>query len=117
MGTHLKEKLKIKNIGIKLTVTFAFAICVMLLYVSNIGCVFRRFFGIVCPGCGLTRALISLFQLDFSASFTYHPFLFTVPLLYLYFLYDGHIFGKVADVCIPCGIFLAFFVRWILLFL
>ncbi|MBI2895508.1 MAG: DUF2752 domain-containing protein [Deltaproteobacteria bacterium] len=36
-------------------------------------CGFRRMFGIPCPGCGLTRSLVSLVHLDLRAAFTVHP--------------------------------------------
>ena len=29
--------------------------------------------GISCAGCGMTRAWLSLFRLDFGAAFYYHP--------------------------------------------
>ena len=37
------------------------------------GCPFRFFFGISCPGCGMTRALLAALRLDFAAAFSYHP--------------------------------------------
>jgi hypothetical protein len=48
------------------------------LYVA-IGCPFRLLTGIPCPGCGMTRAFLSAFQLDFRSAFLYHP-LFPVVL-------------------------------------
>ena len=35
------------------------------------GCPFRFFFGISCPGCGMTRALLAALRLDFAAAFSY----------------------------------------------
>ena len=43
-------------------------------------CPFLYFFGIPCPGCGMTRALISAAKLDFNAAFYYHPLFFLVLL-------------------------------------
>lgn len=106
-------KFKIKNGFTKLSITFAFAAAVTALYVSDVKCLFRYFLDIQCPGCGLTRALISLFRLDFSSAMRYHPLIFVTPVLYLYFLFDGRLFGKRTDECILGGIFLAFIVRWI----
>lgn len=37
------------------------------------GCLFLRLTGYYCPGCGGTRAVMSLFQGDFLHSFLYHP--------------------------------------------
>lgn len=41
-------------------------------------CLFHRFFGIDCPGCGMGRALIFLVQGRFQDAWTMHPF---APLL------------------------------------
>lgn len=43
-------------------------------------CPFRLFFGISCPGCGMTRSFLSLLLLDFEKAFYYHP-LFPVVIL------------------------------------
>jgi len=47
-------------------------------------CPFLFFLGIPCPGCGMTRALLSLLRLDFAAAFHYHPLF---PLVIFWFLY------------------------------
>jgi len=36
-------------------------------------CIFLRFSGIPCPACGMTRAAVSLFNLDIVAALMYHP--------------------------------------------
>ena len=48
------------------------------------GCPFRFFFGISCPGCGMTRAWIQLLQLHPAAAFSYHP-MFAVPVVFVVF--------------------------------
>lgn len=47
------------------------------------GCPFRFFFGISCPGCGMTRALLAALRLDFAAAFSYHPLFFLLPFFLL----------------------------------
>jgi len=45
------------------------------LAVSNtisFGCLFKNLFGISCPGCGLTRAFISILNLDFISAIKYN---------------------------------------------
>ena len=37
-------------------------------------CPFKYILGISCPTCGLTRAMICFFKLDFSGAFHYHAF-------------------------------------------
>ncbi len=44
-------------------------------------CPIAWFFGISCPGCGMTRALIAAAQLDFERAFYYHPLFPVVVLL------------------------------------
>ncbi len=52
----------------------AAAVLALALYLHGIiVCPVRCFFGIPCPGCGMTRALLSALRLDFSAAFAYHP--------------------------------------------
>lgn len=36
-------------------------------------CPFRYFFGVSCPGCGMTRALLAAVRSDFETAFSYHP--------------------------------------------
>lgn len=43
-----------------------------------IPCLFRLITDISCPGCGMTRACISLTQGKFGAAWGYHPFVFLV---------------------------------------
>lgn len=60
--------------GIGTVVWFAF----------NIGCPIRRFFGVPCPSCGISRAYTLLFQGDLRGAFYYFPlFLIVPPVLFL----------------------------------
>jgi len=36
-------------------------------------CSFQRFFGIPCPGCGLTRSFVALARGDVAAAWTFNP--------------------------------------------
>ena len=51
---------------------------ILVLRVLRIGCPSRFFFKISCPGCGGTRAILSLLRLDIKAYLYYHPL--AVPL-------------------------------------
>ena len=50
------------------------------LYLVDVGCVFRQVTGLACPGCGMTRAWLSLLRLDVAAAAAYHPLFWVVPL-------------------------------------
>lgn len=52
------------------------------------GCPFRFFFGISCPGCGMSRALLAALRLDFAAAFSFHPLFFLLPLFLLCYYLD-----------------------------
>lgn len=50
-------------------------------------CPIKYFFGISCPGCGMTRAYISVILLRFNRAFYYHPLWPLVPVFgVLYFI-------------------------------
>lgn len=44
----------------------------------GIPCVFHLLTGLLCPGCGITRAIFSLLQFDVSAAFSYNPMAFVI---------------------------------------
>lgn len=46
----------------------------------GITCPIKYVTGVSCAGCGMSRAWIALFHLDFKAAFYYHP-LFLMPLI------------------------------------
>ena len=41
-----------------------------------IPCVFKMITGLKCPGCGITRMIMAIFRLDFSAAFRSNQLLF-----------------------------------------
>ena len=58
----------------------------------EIPCIPRLLTGVICPGCGMSRAWSSFLHLDLRQAFYYHPMFWSVPLLALYILYDGKLF-------------------------
>ncbi|MFD1900312.1 DUF2752 domain-containing protein [Enterococcus termitis] len=54
-------------------------------------CVFKNIFGIPCPGCGMTRAFIHVFQLDLKGAFYYHPLFWLVPIIFGIFLFRNKV--------------------------
>ncbi|MCL1790869.1 MAG: DUF2752 domain-containing protein [Peptococcaceae bacterium] len=51
------------------------------LFSLKFGCPFLAATGVPCPGCGMTRACLAFFRLDFAQAFLYHP-LFPAVLLF-----------------------------------
>lgn len=76
----------------KLGILLALAAGAALLYVTGIGCVYRHFFGVICPGCGMTHAILALLRLDLKTAWAYHPMVFSLPLLVLFLWKDGKLF-------------------------
>lgn len=62
----------------------------------------------------MSRAYFSLLKFDIKLAFNYHPMFWSVPILYLYFLFDGKLFGKkLIDGIVLAAICLGFIVNWL----
>ncbi len=77
-------------------------------------CLFTQILGIPCPSCGMTRAYLSLFQLDIKGAFWYHP-LVPVPILICILSYYRKLSSRIIFIFIGLFIFV-WIVRMILLF-
>ncbi len=75
-------------------------------------CPYDYILGISCPGCGMTRAFLSLLCLDFSSAFYYHPLFPLVILTALYLIaeYLGIFRLKQSHKNICCRIICALFI-------
>ena len=71
----------------KKTVPVILVIGVIAFIYTRIGCPARYFFGICCPGCGMTRAAFSILKLDFAAALRYNPSIFVLPVAFIVFLF------------------------------
>lgn len=68
-------------------------------YSFYIPCFFHQITGLYCPGCGITRMIISILQFDFYQAFRWNPFLFLLipffviygTLYYYHWLYNKNI--------------------------
>ena len=100
MKTILKfsQKKLFLSISILILGVFAFLLFLFLnqTYSFYIPCFFHKITGLYCPGCGITRMVLSLLHLDFYQAFRWNPFLFLLTPLFivygvayfLYWLYD-----------------------------
>lgn len=70
--------MKNKNLRI---ITISVATTIVIYLLLGIECPFKRFFGIPCAGCGMTRAIKSALKFDFTSAFYYHPLFPTVPII------------------------------------
>lgn len=74
------------------------------LYFSGFECRILKYLHIICPGCGMTRAVRALVQLDFVTAFSYHPMVYSMPLVMIYIFTNGRMFKKkiVDDIILIC---------------
>lgn len=107
-----KVTLSIKNkicIAIILVIYFTIAYLVMGYY--NITCVFLELFGIPCPGCGMTRALVALTRFDFYSAIKYNVVIFFMPYVFIYIFFDYK--HKIHNILL-CLIAVVAVVNWII---
>lgn len=52
-------------------------------YNIGIPCLFHKITNLYCPGCGITRMIFSIIELDFYQAFRYNPLLFILLICYL----------------------------------
>lgn len=51
-------------------------------------CLNKKLFGFDCPGCGAQRALVLVFQGDFSAALKMYPAIYTLLLLLTFLIFN-----------------------------
>ncbi len=92
-----------------------FAVIVFAARQFGISCIMLYLTNIPCPGCGITRACLSALKLDFAQAFSFNPMFWSVPVLILYFFFDGSLFkNKVFDASLLCGIGMGFLLNWVI---
>ncbi|MGI6279380.1 MAG: DUF2752 domain-containing protein [Acutalibacteraceae bacterium] len=105
---------KIKEPKNKLLLTLIYIIFLIIYWYFDFSCLFKSLFKIPCPGCGMFHAVLAALGLNFVAAFKYHPMFWSMPILYLYMLYDGRLFGKkYIDFALPVLIGCGFLVNWL----
>lgn len=110
----INKFLNVSDKGKKILLTVSYIVAISILQHLNASCIFLRFLNIPCPGCGMTRAFMSLINFDLIGAFNNHLMFWSVPILYLYFWFDGHLFNKKGiDKTILLTILLGFIVNWI----
>ncbi len=81
-----------------------YSLIVVLVLLLLYKCPFKFILGIPCPGCGMTRALLSCLKLDFVSAFYYHPLFGIVIISAIIWVLDHfgiiHITGKTKNILI-----------------
>lgn len=84
-----------KRIGIMITCLIGIGIMYIYFFKHlkiTIPCVFHKFTGLYCPGCGITRCFNALLHLEFYQAFRYNPLVFillpfSIIYIIIYFSY------------------------------
>lgn len=101
--------MKIRDIIVLIVIFLIYAVLIISFDIG-IPCVFYEITGLYCPGCGITRLCLSLFEGDIYQAFRYNPIIFiNLPILFILFvlnifLKNNKNIKKITDVII---IFLA----------
>lgn len=107
---------KPKHFEIKILGTLVYSIILISgWFTIGVPCPFKLIFQKPCPFCGMTRAFVSLLKLDFPSAFGYNGMVWSLPVLYLLFLYDGKIFkNRYANIVLLSLLSAGFVINWLL---
>lgn len=87
---------------------------ILAMYIFKIPCPIKWAFGIECPGCGITRAYISLLQWDLKQAFMHNHVFWVVPICGLFYLFDGKLFkNKWVNILLEGGAYALLVLNWI----
>lgn len=84
--------MKIRDIIVLIVIFLIYAVLIISFDIG-IPCVFYEITGLYCPGCGITRLCLSLFEGDIYQAFRYNPIIF-INLSILFILFVLNIFFK-----------------------
>lgn len=77
----MSDQGKIKWINV--WVIAGYLVLVAVRHLLGLPCLFRYLFGMPCPGCGMTSAVISALHLEFADAFRHHAMFWAMPLVVL----------------------------------
>ena len=111
----IKKILGVNDVKKKIVLFVIYFSLIGIMYIFELPCFYISFFGIPCPGCGMTRAIIAFLSFDLAGAFSHHFMFWSLPVLYLYFWFDGHIFKKKnVDKIIISSILVGFGINWVI---
>lgn len=75
--------------------TFIILACILLVYAfvtihfhAYIPCLFHKATDLYCPGCGITRMIVSMFKGEFYQAFRYNMVMFVLFPFFIFFIVD-----------------------------
>lgn len=89
-GSACGFTMKLDNVQKKILLIYVVLITIgitytVLIYTTGFGipCMFNRFTGYLCPGCGTSRMALAMLRLDFYSAFRFNPVAFVTVILWL----------------------------------
>ena len=73
----------------------AVALLYLFFHLTGIGCPIKFLTGVSCPGCGMTRACLSVARFHFADAWHFHPLVYLLPFALLLFLLRRRISNKI----------------------
>ena len=80
-------KKELKKISIFSIILIAYLILGSIFHIF-IPCPIHSLTNLYCPGCGVTRMILSIFKLDFYQAFRYNPLLFIMLPIFIFYFID-----------------------------
>ena len=85
---------------IKVVLLIIFILCLIygyyylnVVYNIKIYCLFHKYTGLLCPGCGITRCIFSIINGNFVEAYNYNKLLFLlIPFIITYFIYIMYLY-------------------------
>ena len=75
-------QLQITKKKIAISIIAIIFLLLVVLKIIKVPCIFHEITGLYCPGCGITRMIISIIHFDFYQAFRYNPLIFILsPIL------------------------------------
>ncbi|MGM9971998.1 MAG: DUF2752 domain-containing protein [Anaeroplasmataceae bacterium] len=101
----------LKKSWIPLVILLVYIITTHLLFETS--CPIKLITGLPCPGCGMTRAFISLLKLDIIKAFNYHALFIIVPFIIFIFIFQERpIINKLFNSKILWSVVIALFIGY-----
>jgi peptidoglycan/LPS O-acetylase OafA/YrhL len=118
---NIENKKRLKNLFFVMVILLAIAVGYYFVCLNFpkfvIKCVFKEITGLRCPGCGVTRMLVSFMSLDFYEGFKYNIFLtITLPFVVYVIIYGCYVYitdrkwGKFFNT--SCCVYVILLVLW-----
>ncbi|MBQ9887502.1 MAG: DUF2752 domain-containing protein [Lachnospiraceae bacterium] len=87
-------------------------ILAVVLFYALFGCPIKRVTGLSCPGCGMTRAWLSLLHGSVHEAFHYHPLFITAPFIVMAVLFGNRLPEKYLHIfwCVIAAAFIVCYV-------